>query len=106
MFTYKNPYNLTKIADMPAKCEHCGLVYQPEPGFYTGAMYVNYAFTVVLTAVSYLVLDVLLGASALVFFSSYIVVLFLLGPLLFRYSRVVYSYLFNNYGEDIEAIDQ
>lgn len=27
---------------MPEKCEHCGLVFTPEPGFYMGSMFVSY----------------------------------------------------------------
>ncbi len=41
---------------MHKRCDHCGLNYQPEPGFYFGASYVSYALT---TAVSIAVFTVL-----------------------------------------------
>jgi uncharacterized protein (DUF983 family) len=100
LFINQNPYNLSKIADMPHSCEKCGLDYQPEPGFYIGAMYVNYGFTVVLTAVTYVVLEIILGVSAWAFFSIYLTILILIGPLLFRYSRVIYLYLFVRYDKE------
>jgi uncharacterized protein (DUF983 family) len=28
---------------MPDRCSHCGLNYNPEPGFFYGAMFVSYA---------------------------------------------------------------
>jgi uncharacterized protein (DUF983 family) len=31
---------------MRERCAHCGLAYEPEQGFFLGAMYVNYAVTV------------------------------------------------------------
>ncbi len=37
-------------------CPHCGLTLEPEPGFYLGSIYANYALTVLLTTLAYLVL--------------------------------------------------
>lgn len=37
-FSFKRPF------DMKDKCEHCGLNYMPEPGFYYGAMFISYIF--------------------------------------------------------------
>ena len=31
---------------MNETCPHCGVGFEPEPGFYQGAMFVGYAFTV------------------------------------------------------------
>ncbi len=33
---------------MNAACARCGLAFEPEPGYYVGAMYVNYGATAVL----------------------------------------------------------
>lgn len=100
MFITKNPYNLKRIHEMPERCEECGQSFEPEPGFYTGGMYVNYAFTVVLTGISFLVLELMLNVSAAVFFTVYLSALFLIGPYMFRYSRVVYLYMFVKYDKD------
>ncbi len=85
---------------MPERCKECGQSFEPEPGFYTGAMYVNYGFTLVLTGISFLILELLLGVSAYVFFGVYMAVLLLVGPFMFRYSRVVYLYLFVGYDQE------
>jgi uncharacterized protein (DUF983 family) len=85
---------------MPESCSECGQSFEPEPGFYTGAMYVNYGFTVILTGVMFLVLEIILKVSAYVFFSVYIATLLLIGPFMFRYSRVIYLYLFVHYDEE------
>lgn len=42
---YKEPFKLNKPLDMHETCEHCGLDFQPEPGYYFGAMFVSYIWT-------------------------------------------------------------
>src|SRR5687767_7486954 len=39
-------FNLTKFIRMYERCPHCDVRLEPEPGFYQGAMYVSYGFTV------------------------------------------------------------
>jgi uncharacterized protein (DUF983 family) len=56
LFMASNPYNIKRVHEMPESCSECGQSFEPEPGFYTGAMYVNYGFTVILTGVMFLVL--------------------------------------------------
>ena len=62
-FDSANPYNLAKMTSMPDKCPECGQPYEPEPGFYFGAMYVSYAlgvalFVTIWVATSVLVPDI------------------------------------------------
>lgn len=35
-------FNFSKFLEMPERCEHCGLHFTPEPGFYMGSMFVSY----------------------------------------------------------------
>lgn len=44
MFTH-GMYNLAHYTEMPPACPVCSLSFEPEPGFYIGAMYISYAFT-------------------------------------------------------------
>lgn len=68
---------------------------QPEPGFYQGAMYVGYAFTVAVIVAVTIVLYYFMGnPSEWVYIGTVITIMFLLVPLNYRYSRVVYLYLF------------
>lgn len=42
---------------MHARCTVCDLVFEREPGYFVGAIYVNYAVTAVLTISGFLILD-------------------------------------------------
>jgi uncharacterized protein (DUF983 family) len=100
LFTTSNSYNIKRMHEMPPKCNECGQYFEPEPGFYTGAMYVNYG--VFLFLISYLILEIILSVPPYVFFTTYIGILLLISPLMFRYSRVFFLYLMVSY--DNEAI--
>jgi uncharacterized protein (DUF983 family) len=39
---FKEPFELSKPLEMHAKCEHCQERFEPEPGFYFGAMFISY----------------------------------------------------------------
>ena len=97
LFVYQNPYNLKQFHLMHKNCEKCGECFEPEPGFYTGAMYINYGFAVLLTAITYLILEIGLKVSAVVFFSLYISIIVAATPLLFRYSRAIFLYMVVRY---------
>lgn len=79
---------------MNEKCPHCQLRLQPEPGFYQGAMYIGYAFTVAVMVIVGLTLYYLGDPSEWVYIGTVIAIMFLLVPLNYRYSRIVYLYAF------------
>ena len=76
-------------------CPHCGVRLEPEPGFYQGAMYVGYAFTIAIMVVVgiavYLWVD---DPTGWISVAAVIGVMVLLAPLNYRYSRIVYLYSF------------
>ena len=91
-------YNLMHFGEMYEECEECHLRFEPEPGFYYGAMYVNYAFSVALVLI--------LGSLTFFLFDNpdlwvYASVIFgtvlILTPVLFRYSRIVYLHVFGRF---------
>lgn len=86
--------NLTKFNKMNETCPHCGVRLEPEPGFYQGAMYVGYAFTVGVMVAIGLLLYFLGDPSEWVYIGVVIGVMILLAPLNYRYSRIVYLYAF------------
>ncbi len=45
LFTNKISYNIKKLTEMNTHCNHCGLEFTPEPGYFYGAMYVSYGLT-------------------------------------------------------------
>ena len=45
---FKVPFNWASPLDMPDKCSVCHQDFEPEPGFYYGAMFVSYALSILL----------------------------------------------------------
>lgn len=90
MFRYPK-YRLDKLLEMHEHCNVCGLRFERETGFYYGAMYVSYAFTVALVVSEFVFLNAILGIkNANVWYAVILSSMFLLLPLFFRYSRVLY----------------
>lgn len=77
---------------MRRECPVCGLVYEREPGYFTGAMYASYFLGLFLTLPVWLTM--LIGGSSL---GPILVValglLFLLTPISFHYSRVFWMHI-------------
>lgn len=74
---------------MHERCPVCGLVYEREPGYFTGAMVVSYALAVPtfgLMVIALLVAGLDTGVALLVGAAVYLV----LAPFIFRYSRAVW----------------
>jgi uncharacterized protein (DUF983 family) len=77
---------------MRAQCAGCGLTFEREPGYFTGAMYLSYAVAIFATAPVWL---------AMMWFGRSLgEVLLVVGPLLiagslwlFRYARVLWLHL-------------
>ena len=93
MFAY--PLNrITKFNKMNMTCPHCGTRLEPEPGFYQGAMYVGYVFTITVIVIVGLLLYLLGDPSEWVYIGVVIALMILIAPLNYRYSRIVYLYAF------------
>lgn len=78
---------------MHALCPSCGLRYEREPGYFTGAMYVSYGLGLALCAPLGVVLIVLGGFSVNQCIVTIAAMVPFLAPLLFRYSRVIWMHL-------------
>lgn len=103
MFAY-SATNLTKFNKMNEFCPCCNVRLQPEPGFYQGAMYVGYGFTVAVFVIVSIILYYFAGhPSEWVYIGAVIGVMILLIPLNYRYSRIVFLYLFGGlkYNKDL-----
>ncbi|HEX5168131.1 MAG TPA: DUF983 domain-containing protein [Cyclobacteriaceae bacterium] len=86
--------NLSKFNQMNNRCPNCGATLEPEPGFYQGAMYVGYGFTVAIIILVSIVLYVFGNPSEWVYIGVVVALMILLVPLNYRYSRIIYLYLF------------
>ncbi|MBL3655967.1 DUF983 domain-containing protein [Fulvivirga sediminis] len=104
MFKYP-AYNLTKFTEMNEECEHCHLKFEREPGFFIGAMYVSYAFSVALFVTVGVGLSVLGDFSLTTYVLSTTASVLLLLPILFRYSRIIFLHAFGGvkYQPDVLA---
>lgn len=72
-------------------CSNCNLKYEPEPGFYWGAMYISFAFSTGLLIVAAFFL-VFYEWSLTKIFTIFPLVLLIAVPFMYRYSRLIMLY--------------
>jgi len=100
LFLNSNPYKPQNWDKMNAKCEHCGLKYELEPGFYQGAMYVSYALGVALSVIIFLTFFLVIGFDPLWFFIVNTLALVVFAPFLFRFARAICLNIFVHYDKN------
>ncbi len=93
IFTYRTS-KISKFNVMNKVCPCCGVMLEPEPGFYQGAMYVGYGFTMLVIIAISVILSFLGEFSQWTYISLVIGVMIIVAPLNYRYSRIFYLYLF------------
>lgn len=94
MFTH-GPWVLDKMTSMDRTCSKCGLQFEVEPGFFFGAMYVSYAFSVgIFLAITFILYNLFGDPELWVYITTVVVTSALLYPLIFRYSRIIFLYVF------------
>lgn len=79
---------------MNQTCSKCSATFEPEPGFYFGALYVSYAFTCAIFAAVSVSLYYTVNPSEWVYITAVIVSAILFIPISFRYSRILFLYWF------------
>ena len=72
---------------MHERCAVCGLRYEREPGYFVGAIYVNYAATIVVAGGTVLVLDWTIGLTLAQQLAIGIALCVLFPVVFFRYAR-------------------
>jgi len=88
-------YNYLKFNKMHSGCSCCRTGFQIEPGFYLGAMYFSYAFVVSIVVVESILLYFILNDPGIWTYFAFILMTVLgLLPWIFRYSRILFLYLF------------
>lgn len=98
LFESKNPYNFSKLFDMPERCPKCGQKFLLEPGFYYGSMYVSYAVSIAYLVAVFVAMTVLYPEFSV---TEYLIIavgsLFLLTTYFFRLSRAIWINFFVSY---------
>lgn len=100
LFSNPNPYKLKTLGDMPDHCSVCNQSFRLEPGFYFGAAYVSYGLMVgwnlLMVGVIILVYGDLFNHFVELMVLG-IITTVIISPVMFRYSRVLYLYMFVRY---------
>lgn len=105
LFTH-GAYNLAHFTDMPEHCPVCGQTYEPETGFYWGAMYISFAFSTGIMLLVGVLLYYLAGdPDTWVYVTAVAFVTVVLAPLSLRYSRTFMLYLFGGISYDPDWAD-
>ena len=86
---------------MYESCPVCDQTYEPEPGFFFGAMYVSYAFSVTIMFVVGFVLYNFFGNPDMwVYMTTVIMAVAILWPVQYRYSRSIFFHVFGGVSYD------
>jgi len=97
-FIYENAYNMKNFAKMNKSCPVCGQNYEPEPGYYYGAMYVSYGLNVAILVAVWVATAVLfedMSSWWFVFWAGLTGIT--LAPLTFRLARLTWINFFIKY---------
>ena len=104
-FFISHPYDLKKAGDLHENCSKCGLKYSKEPGFYYGAMYVNYALGVALFVTLWVSFnlffpDLSVGwqIGLIIFFTV------ILTPYMYALSKIIWANIFIKYDKDARRV--
>ena len=91
----RSALSLRHFDDMPVACPVCQQHYEPEPGFYIGAMYISFVFSTGIVLVMGVLLYYLFGnPDTWVYVVGVAAVSVLFAPLSFRYARALMLYAF------------
>ncbi len=100
-FHNNNAYDIKNLSKNYSHCSKCGHKYEKETGFFYGAMYVSYAFTVAQSVAIGVAIWILVpGASYYTYLAAILIGLFLLMPVSYSISRMIWMNLFTHYHPD------
>lgn len=91
---FKQPALSVGFYKMHERCSTCNQTFEPEPGFYFGAMFISYAMAVAMSVICWIILYFLLNPP----FEAYVIVILFVNvvllPFIFRFSRTLFLYGF------------
>ena len=86
--------SLKKFYQMHRQCPVCVQTFEPEPGFYYGAMFISYGMVVIMAILTWLILFFAWHPTFAVYVIVILVLNVLLLPFIFRYSRTLFLFGF------------
>ena len=94
---FEEPFDLVKPLAMHKNCGNCGLDFEPEVGYYWGAMVISYA----ITAVPFLIISLTMALYFEISIGKTLAVIVFLAIVTFlkvlRISRSIWIHIFENY---------
>ncbi|OMQ11193.1 DUF983 domain-containing protein [[Flexibacter] sp. ATCC 35103] len=98
VFKDKNIFLNFSLPKMNEYCSHCNYKFQKEPGYFFGAMYVNYGLTVAQAITTYCIAQFFFEKNFdLRIIPIIAVVIILLTSFNLRFSRLAWIYMFKDY---------
>lgn len=97
LFVEKNPYKLSMLDKMPKYCPICGLAFEPEVGYYYGAMMISHALTTVMAVIIHFTVFHFYGWEIAPHLISLLTIIIGLFPIVFRTARAIWINLFIKY---------
>jgi uncharacterized protein (DUF983 family) len=105
LFKYKW-WNLLNFAQMHDNCPQCDVRYEVEPGFFYGAMYISYAFTVGIMLIGgIIVFNFFNDPPAMGYVVPITIFSLVMVPFNFRTARVIFIHLFSGISYEQESIN-
>lgn len=91
-------YSPTRFSEMYPKCPCCGQTYEPEPGFYYGAMYVSFGISTAMFLGVFLLLNMLVEEiTFMMMLTAILVIVIGFLPVTYRISRSIWLNIFVHY---------
>ena len=91
-------FKLSGFYKMHRHCPACEQTFEPEPGFYYGAMFISYGMLVIMSILVWITLFFALQPTFAVYVIVILILNVLLLPFIFRYSRTLFLYGFGGIG--------
>ncbi|MFC6998423.1 DUF983 domain-containing protein [Rufibacter roseus] len=98
LFVNNSLLGYRKMSQMLDHCPVCKQIYEPEPGYYYGAMFVSYGLTTGPTlAIVWLMMLFSEEVTVLMFIGALVLSLLLFLPAIFKLSRAIWINIFVSY---------
>lgn len=98
VFDEKSPFLNIGFPKMHTTCSNCNYKYEKEPGYFFGAMYMNYGLTVAQSIATYIIAQQFFTERFdLRIIPIIAVVIIAMASFNIRFSRMLWLYMFKNY---------
>ncbi|MFT6754539.1 MAG: hypothetical protein ACJAV9_000003 [Urechidicola sp.] len=101
-YVEKSVWSFKNLLKLHENCSNCNLKYMMEPSFFFGAMFVNYALSVLIGIITFVIAKLVIGLTINQSFVSIILALILFTPICLRLARLIWIRIFVSYDEKFD----